>query len=75
MSKVPDMEIKRNKQGYCTLFINGVFEGNYDTYTEAANAYDVIMWGEKIMKETVSLLPEKEESTNVRTAAQHVFHS
>lgn len=42
MSEIPDMEIKRGKRGYYTLFVNGDFEGNYDSYTEAANAYEEI---------------------------------
>lgn len=36
------MEIKRGKRGYYTLFVNGDFERNYDSYTEAANAYEEI---------------------------------
>lgn len=36
-------KIVRNNRGYYTLFVNGVFEGNYDTPSEASHAYDEIM--------------------------------
>lgn len=47
-------EIKRDPRGYYTLYINGVFEGNYDTAAEAAQAYEQIVWGEAAVKELVS---------------------
>lgn len=50
----PAMEIKRNKRSFYTLYIDGVFEGNYDSYTEAAHAYEQIEWGEALIKELVS---------------------
>lgn len=50
----PAMEIIRDKRGYYTLFIDGVFEGNYDSYTEAAQAYEQIQIGEASIKELVS---------------------
>lgn len=50
----PFMEIKRNKQGYYTMFINGIFEGNYDSYTEASKAYEEIQLGEASMRELVN---------------------
>ncbi len=37
-------EIKRDKRGFYTLYIDGVFEGNYDTYAEAAKACKQIIW-------------------------------
>ena len=37
-----------------TLYIDGVFEGNYDSYTEAAHAYEQIEWGEAAVKALVS---------------------
>lgn len=36
-------KIVRSNHGYYTLFVNGVFEGNYDTPSEAAHAYDEIV--------------------------------
>lgn len=42
----PAAEIKRDKRGFYTLFIDGEFEGNYDSFTEAANAYEQIQWSE-----------------------------
>ncbi len=47
-------EIRRDKRGFYTLYIDGVFEGNYDTYTEAAQAYEQIVWGEAAVKDLVS---------------------
>lgn len=47
-------EIKRDKRGYYTLYIDGVFEGNYDTMSEATQAYEEIVWGESLVKELVS---------------------
>lgn len=47
-------EIKRDKRGFYTLYIDGIFEGNYDTYTEAAHAYEQIVWVEAAVKELVS---------------------
>ena len=48
------MEIKRNPKGFYTLYIDGRFEGNYDSYTEAAKAYEEIEWGETLLRELVS---------------------
>ena len=48
------MEIKRNSKGFYTLYIDGRFEGNYDSYTEAAKAYEEIEWGETLVRELVS---------------------
>lgn len=45
-----ESEIKRDPRGYYTLHINGVFEGNYDSYMEAIEAYEKIIYGEKPMK-------------------------
>lgn len=50
----PAMEIKRDKHGFYTLYIDGVFDGNYDSYTEAAHAYEQIQYGEALIKELVS---------------------
>lgn len=50
----PAMEIKRDKRGFYTLYINGVFEGNYDSYTEAAKYYDEIQLDEADVIELVS---------------------
>lgn len=50
----PAMEIKRDKRGFYTLYIDGVFEGNYDTYIEAAKAYEEIQWGEAAVRALVS---------------------
>lgn len=49
-----ESEIKRNPRGYYTLRINGVFEGNYDGYTEAIEAYEKISYSEKPVKGQVS---------------------
>lgn len=49
-----ESEIKRDPRGYYTLNINGVFEGNYDSYMEAIEAYEKIIYGEKPVKEQVS---------------------
>lgn len=40
-------EIERDKRGYYVLRIDGVFEGNYDSCTEAAEACEKIVYGEK----------------------------
>lgn len=45
MSNTTDMEIKRHSQGYYSLFLNGRFEGNYDTQMEAVEAYEQIASG------------------------------
>lgn len=29
------VDVRRSKYGYFTLYLDGVFEGNYDSYTEA----------------------------------------
>ena len=47
------MEVRRDSKGYYTLYINGVFEGNYDTPLEAANAYEQITQDERMLKELV----------------------
>lgn len=40
-------EIKHDNRGFYTLYIDGVFKGNYDTYTEAVQACDkIVFWGE-----------------------------
>nr|DAI45401.1 MAG TPA: hypothetical protein [Caudoviricetes sp.] len=39
-----ESEIKRDKHGFYTLCVDGKFEGNYDSYTEAANAYEEIAY-------------------------------
>ena len=44
-------EIKRDSHGYYTLYIDGVFEGNYDTAAEAAKAYEELIWGKSQVKE------------------------
>lgn len=49
-----ESEIKRDPRGYYTLNINGIFEGNYDSYMEAIEAYEKIIYGEKSVKEQVS---------------------
>ena len=37
-------EIRKSKKGpYYELYVDGVFEGNYDTAGEAARAYDEIV--------------------------------
>lgn len=49
-----ESEIKRDPRGYYTLHINGAFEGNYDNYMEAIEAYEKIIYGEKPVKEQAS---------------------
>lgn len=49
-----ESEIKRDPRGYYTLLINGAFEGNYDNYMEAIEAYEKIIYGEKPVKEQAS---------------------
>lgn len=49
-----ESEIKRDPRGYYTLHINGVFDGNYDSYMEAIEAYEKIVYGEKPVKEQAS---------------------
>ena len=41
-----ESEIKYNRRGFYTLRIDGEFEGNYDSYTEAAEASEKIAGGE-----------------------------
>lgn len=36
------VEFKHNRRGYYTLYIDGVFEGNYDTFSEAVKALEEI---------------------------------
>ena len=47
-------EIKRDVRGYYTLYINGQFEGNYDTCAEAAQAYEQVIESEAMVKELVN---------------------
>lgn len=44
----------RYEHGYCTLYVNGVFEGNYDTRSEAINAYEELIRECEEARETVS---------------------
>lgn len=39
------IEIIRNERGYYTLSLDGIFEGNYDSWEEAARAADRLMYG------------------------------
>lgn len=39
-NKEDTLEIKRNPKGYYTLYVNGVFHGNYDTVHEATMDYE-----------------------------------
>ena len=32
------VEIQHNRRGYYTLYKDGIFEGNYDTFSEAVKA-------------------------------------
>ena len=41
-----ESEIKYNRRGFYTLRIDSEFEGNYDSYTEAAEASEKITNGE-----------------------------
>lgn len=34
------MEIKRDPRGYYTLLVNGMFAGNFDSISEAAQEYE-----------------------------------
>lgn len=35
------LEIRHSKTGeYYEMYVNGIFEGNYDTFNEAAKAYE-----------------------------------
>jgi len=36
-------EIKRDPRGYYTLYIDGVFAGNFDTRSEADREYNIIL--------------------------------
>ena len=36
------VEIQHNRRGYYTLYIDGVFEGNHDTFSEAFKAFEEI---------------------------------
>ena len=49
-----ESEIKRDPRGYYTLHIDGACEGNYDSYTEAIEAYEKIIYSEKPVKEQAS---------------------
>ncbi len=49
-----ECEIRRDERGYYTLTLDGRFEGNYDSYMEAAEAYEEIVYGEKPAKERES---------------------
>lgn len=39
MFKYLDREIKHDKRGYYTLYIDGEFMGNFDTFEEACHEY------------------------------------
>lgn len=54
MSKTADVEIKRDRRGYYTLFIAGEFAGNFDTAQEASNEAEQILYSEQAVKELVS---------------------
>lgn len=49
----PAVEIVRSKQGYFTLYMSGVFQGNYDTYLEAAREADRILFPEERLVNSV----------------------
>lgn len=34
------VEIQHNRRGYYTLYKDGIFEGNYDTFSEAVKALE-----------------------------------
>jgi hypothetical protein len=36
------VEIQHNRRGYYTLYKDGIFEGNYDTFSEAVKALEEI---------------------------------
>lgn len=40
-----NLKIVRTEQCYYSLYINGTFEGNYDTHSEAARAADEALAG------------------------------
>ena len=47
MSETNEVKIKHNEHGcYYELYLNGVFAGNYDTATEAADEAGRIIMGE-----------------------------
>ena len=50
----PSMEIKRDERGFYTLYIDGVFAGNYDSYTEAVHDYEQLQSGKVTVKELMS---------------------
>lgn len=37
-------EVIRNEKGYYSLYVDGVFEGNFDTYMEAVHEMEEIMY-------------------------------
>lgn len=37
------VDVRRSKYGYFTLYLDGVFEGNYDSYTEAIKEADRLL--------------------------------
>ncbi len=41
--RMPDMEIRHEPQGYYSLYVDGIFEGNYDNQMEAVLAADALM--------------------------------
>lgn len=53
MSDDTTMVIKR-EHGHSTLYVNGVFEGNYDTWSEAIDAYEELLKEREETKEAVS---------------------
>ena len=45
-------DIRRSDKGpYYTMMIDGVFAGNFDTVTEAANEFDTYLDGREVSKE------------------------
>lgn len=44
----------RHEHGHCALYVNGVFEGNYDTWSEAVNAYEELIQEREEAREPVS---------------------
>lgn len=47
MAAINNARIVRTRYGYYTLYLDGVFHGNFDTYGEAAQELDGILYPEE----------------------------
>lgn len=47
MAMINNARIVRTKYGYYALYLDGVFQGNFDTYGEAAQEMDSILYPEE----------------------------